>query len=1225
MTANDLCSGIGRKRTFEAVIAADYAQYGVTNGAMSATPGELLTCGIICDEWPSWALGLKIRGWNIRYILVHKLTWEKELRAWFPTAVIRLIGDSAWEAGDQMSALAWFSDLDPPRKLKLWVSTTKLVITRRRVRHLPQGGWRMTNLLIRHADCGGVTDGAWQFFIYQSSASDSSLPLLTRASAAQRDLNSILDTMLSGTPCLAPPPIASHVTPKVVLIRPNTYHSTGLLPWNARSSFVITRSVFSPTQWVRRKLNSSEVFKLLDFPEDFSGELSSAQRATIAQDTKQLPLKTILRVLDVLPEGLLSSGAKRLKHDHESNTNESTPKAAIATPEISLLDPGSSPSEFCAPDALPQPLLPSEATEADRNKKATKSDDAAVPEYLWDRQIVGDNDPDRPIKILALGTLRKFFLLLWQRSIKREFFAWFKLEHASNLWSTAARRDLDAGLECIQRSWGCTWWEWSAGSRPYFWRWNPEYRTQIRDGLPLWLRGPLPIWRVPQRSEPDPFIRAKVTAKLVKVRKFLYICAGLVKSLTSYFSVPKGEDDIRMVYDGTKCGLNQVLWSPWFPLPTIQMHLRGVNPGTFMGDIDIGDMFLNFILHERIRPHAGVDLTPYFPEELNEEQRATLWEHWCRCAMGLTSSPYQAVQAVLHAEERIRGNPSDPLNIFRWDDIKLNLPGSPDYDPSAPWVCKIRFGDGLLACDLIIYVDDVRTMGNTFEECRQASRRAASILNFLGLQDAARKRRDPSQTPGAWSGSIVLSDQAKVDLVVAQERWVKAQNMIKWIQEEMKAGDTIEFKPLERYRGYLIYLCRTYDAINPYLKGIHLSLDSWRPWRKDDGWKMTMSEIRAAIEEKGEDVPHQGQGKAPKRVKYVPRLVDDIAALAELFGSAEPPRRQFRPSATAVAVYSFGDASGSGFGSSLIIDGVIYYRHGQWNNRHAAESSNFRELANLIYAIEDANEKGFLQNAELFLFTDNTSAESAFYKGTSSSRKLFDLVLRLRKLQMNGGVVMHVIHVAGKRMIAQGTDSLSRGITTDGIMRGQKFTSFVPLHLSALDRQGNSLKEWVHSWFPSSAKWLEPKDWYYQGHFEETAIWTPPPAAADAALEQLGQAIHKRPQHTHLVIIPRLMTARWRKLLGKICDLVFTVPLGTEGWSNTQFEPLIVGIYFPLTRHEPWRLRGTPIVEHVEGLLRELPPSANRWGGIVLRELLQQTRKLDAMSPGMVRPLLRRN
>ena len=49
--------------------------------------------------------------------------------------------------------------------------------------------------------------------------------------------------------------------------------------------------------------------------------------------------------------------------------------------------------------------------------------------------------------------------------------------------------------------------------------------------------------------------------------------------------------------------------------------------------------------------------------------------------------------------------------------------------------------------------------------------------------------------------------------------------------------------------------------------------------------------------------------------------------------------------------------------------------------------------------------------------TDNLVAEGAFYKGTSSSRKLFELVLRLRLLEINVGFKIHIIHIAGTRMI----------------------------------------------------------------------------------------------------------------------------------------------------------------------------------------------------------------
>ena len=97
-------------------------------------------------------------------------------------------------------------------------------------------------------------------------------------------------------------------------------------------------------------------------------------------------------------------------------------------------------------------------------------------------------------------------------------------------------------------------------------------------------------------------------AKLEKVKTLRYIQPGTVTSLTFYFSVPKGGTDIRMVYDGTKSGLNDSMWAPWFALPTVETHLRFVGPETWLGDIDIGDMFHNFMLHEKVQKLAGIFL-----------------------------------------------------------------------------------------------------------------------------------------------------------------------------------------------------------------------------------------------------------------------------------------------------------------------------------------------------------------------------------------------------------------------------------------------------------------------------------------------------------------------------------------------------------------------------------------------------------------------------------------
>ena len=88
----------------------------------------------------------------------------------------------------------------------------------------------------------------------------------------------------------------------------------------------------------------------------------------------------------------------------------------------------------------------------------------------------------------------------------------------------------------------------------------------------------------------------------------------------------------------------------------------------------------------------------------------------------------------------------------------MNLPGSPGYNPSLPWVSKVKDNpDGTVdvAADLFTFVDDLRPCGCSSAESWQAGRRAGSKLNWLGIQDAPRKRRDSRQDPGAWAGSII--------------------------------------------------------------------------------------------------------------------------------------------------------------------------------------------------------------------------------------------------------------------------------------------------------------------------------------------------------------------------------------------------------------------------------------------------------------------------------------
>jgi hypothetical protein len=142
-------------------------------------------------------------------------------------------------------------------------------------------------------------------------------------------------------------------------------------------------------------------------------------------------------------------------------------------------------------------------------------------------------------------------------------------------------------------------------------------------------------------------------------------------------------------------------------------------------------------------------------------------------------------------------------------------------------------------------------------------------------------------------------------------------------------------------------------------------------------------------------------------------------------------------------------------------------------------------------ALENQVERNALRDCGLFLFTENTTAKAPFWKGSSKSQKLFELVLRLKIFEVKADLIIHVVHVAGKCMIAQGTDGLSRGDKFTGVMQRVSMEEFVPLHLSALDRSNE-----LCPWLAAVAKglepvFLEPEDWFTKGQGLGTFIWHP--------------------------------------------------------------------------------------------------------------------------------------
>lgn len=200
----------------------------------------------------------------------------------------------------------------------------------------------------------------------------------------------------------------------------------------------------------------------------------------------------------------------------------------------------------------------------------------------------------------------------------------------------------------------------------------------------------------------------------------------------------------------------------------------------------------------------------------------------------------------------------------------------------------------------------------------------------------------------------------------------------------------------------------------------------------------------------------------PPTVHLVPRMKQDIEALGQIFAGDTPAQLLLRPvqGATSIA-YGGGDASGEGYGAWVLSLGMKpLFKMGFWCSEASEKSSNWQEFHNLLECLKAEAMLGLLTGREVWITTNNSTADKAFHKGYSSSPDLDQMVLELKILGMCANCVFHLIHVMGKRMIACGINRLSRGELQAKSLLMSGPSSVLPLHLLALDR-APQLLDWV--------------------------------------------------------------------------------------------------------------------------------------------------------------------
>jgi hypothetical protein len=213
------------------------------------------------------------------------------------------------------------------------------------------------------------------------------------------------------------------------------------------------------------------------------------------------------------------------------------------------------------------------------------------------------------------------------------------------------------------------------------------------------------------------------------------------------------------------------------------------------------------------------------------------------------------------------------------------------------------------------------------------------------------------------------------------------------------ASEWVNHKVLERIRGFLVFVARTYKPLTSFIIGLHMSIDGWRPGKDDKGWSLRQAEVEASrdSDEEGDDEGLNPSGTIipPVKVKAVPRLLPDLKVMMELTAAEDPLLRRVRARSKVNILYCYRDASGSGFGWCIDFGGGVRYDLGEWCEHIQEATSNYPELRNLINAMVRVAQEGRLEGCEVFLYTDNQTDEGAYCKGTTKSRPLFELIFVL--------------------------------------------------------------------------------------------------------------------------------------------------------------------------------------------------------------------------------------
>jgi hypothetical protein len=132
------------------MMEAGYPKYGILSGVLAQESGKV-RCEVICAGWPSLALGAKTRGWEIKLIIIKDNFWSLEIVKLFPTVLVWRYDECENRVDLLLEVDVWLSDVDPPRKLRLFEARFgHIIVTSRRAQRVSEDFPSFQRLSLMH-------------------------------------------------------------------------------------------------------------------------------------------------------------------------------------------------------------------------------------------------------------------------------------------------------------------------------------------------------------------------------------------------------------------------------------------------------------------------------------------------------------------------------------------------------------------------------------------------------------------------------------------------------------------------------------------------------------------------------------------------------------------------------------------------------------------------------------------------------------------------------------------------------------------------------------------------------------------------------------------------------------------------------------------------------------------------------------------------------------------